>query len=637
MRWAPKTLSYVVVLLISLAAIPKQVSAQNAGGPEMVWVNYVQGDVEFSPGNGGHPNLGREWIATNAGQVMQDGYTLVTGAGRAEIEFEDGSLIFLAGHAALEFDTLWSTATGFVTYVDLLTGTATVAHPFGGLLELETSLMTIRMFGSETTRVQAALDGVVIQQIQGTQTIVANNGSLVLQPGQSAVYADHSLIPLTPTETASEQEQMRQWSSGTVRQPQTSFTVLKDAWDEWVEQRLATRRKLIAEGLNESGLKEPIPGLAGLVEAGRFLDCPPYGKCWQPNEPGQLTQSPSPAAVEPPTGQPAVGPRMLTDAESMPEPTAQSAPAQSESGTGGILVNSTMLTRCPMQAWQVAAAAQNGGVQPAPQYAPCFAGSWASLASSQSTAPSTASAQSTSPSRTSRRRTYTYDDPCYYFDPLTGRRILRPECNNYVYKTWVVGQRHRRPCHFVKLAHRQIGIVPRHPGDRSGYPLGNAKSGILVLDLEKGTLHAGLENAPAKGVQAVSSVPASLQHGVDRAVEHASSVAQPQIEARLVESLVPRSMLPKDHPVSAKDVTAIRFDYHSQNFVGHSGAGGGEHGVVVGHYGGGSVGGGHIGGGGDGGHAGGGVGGGGGGHSGGGSGGASGGGGGGGAAGGGHH
>jgi len=88
MRWAPKTLPYMVGLFLILALTPKQVSAQNQPGPEMVWVNYVQGDVKFSPGKDGDPNLGREWIAANAGQVLQDGYTLVTEQGRAEIEFE---------------------------------------------------------------------------------------------------------------------------------------------------------------------------------------------------------------------------------------------------------------------------------------------------------------------------------------------------------------------------------------------------------------------------------------------------------------------------------------------------------------------------------------------------------------------
>ena len=581
MRWAPKTLSYLVGLFLILALTPKQMSAQNQSGPEMVWVNYVQGDVKFSPGKDGDPNLGREWIAANAGQVLQDGYTLVTEQGRAEIEFEDGSLLFLAEHSVLEFDTLWTTEMRFVTYIDLLTGTVTISHPSGGLLNLETPVMKMRIVDSGITRVQCALDGVVIQQIEGTNPLATKSGRLVLQPGQSAVYVDDRLIPLTPTEPASER------------------SVLTDDWDQWVDQRLATRQKLIAEGLKQSGLQEPIPGLAGLVETGKFFDCARYGKCWQPNEPAQLAPSPSGVAIEPiKFDQSAEIPRLVMAAETTPEPIPQTARAQDapETGRGTVLVNSTMLTRCPMQAWQVAAAAQNLGAQSVPQYGPCFAGSWPSPASPQ----------------------WTSNDPCHYFDPLTRRGMYRPECYNG-YNTWIVGRRHRHPCHFVKAGRHQIGIVPRHPGDRAGHPPGNAKSGVLILAMEKGTLHAGMEAAPAKGVHVVGNAPNSMQHGVDRAVEHASGVSRPLIEARLVESMVPRSVLPKEHPAAAKNVTAIRFDYHSQNFVGHSAVGGGTHGVVVGHYGGGSVGGGHVGGGG---HSGGGGGAsGGGGHSGGGSGG----------------
>jgi hypothetical protein len=577
MRWAPMTLSYLVGLFLILALTPKQVSAQNQSGPEMVWVNYVQGDAKFSPGKDGDPNLGRKWIAANAGQALQDGYTLVTEEGRAEIEFEDGSLVFLAEHSVLEFDTLWTTELGFSTYIDLLTGTVTILHVSGGLLNLGTPVMKTRIVDSETIRVQCALDGVVIQQIEGTRPLVTKSARLVLQPGQSAVYVDGRLIPLTPTEPAGERER-QQWAFGTVRAPEMRRSVLTDEWDQWVGQRLATRQKLIAEGLKQSGLQAPIPGLAGLVETGKFLDCAPYGKCWRPNEPAQLAPSPSGGAIEPiKFDQSPEVPRLVMAVETTPEPIPQIARTQDapETGSGAILVNSTMLTRCPMQAWQVAAAAQNGGVQSVPQYGPCFAGSWPSPASSQ----------------------WTSNDPCHYFDPLTRRRIYRLDCYD-AYNTWIVGRRHRHPCHFVKAGHHQIGIVPRHPGDRAGHPLGNAKSDVLILAMEKGTLHAGIEAALAKGVHIVGNAPSSMQHGVDRAVERASGVSQPLIEARLIESMVPRSVLPKEHPATAKNVTAIRFDYHSQNFIGHSAVGRDTHGVVVGHYGGSSVGGGHVGGGG---------------------------------------
>ena len=602
MRWAPKTLCCLALLLAIFAATPQKAKAQNQVVPEMVWLNHVQGDVRFSPGKSGNANLGKEWLSANAGQVMQEGYTLVTQEGRAEIEFEDGSLVFLAEHSALEFDDLWIAKDGFVTYtyLDLVTGMVTVAHSSDGLLSLQTPVMTMRIRDRETTRVQCALDGAVLEQINGTNVILTTEGKTFLQPGQSAAFVDNELVPLQPLEPASELAQEHAWAGATVRQPEMSQALPKDQWDQWVDQRLATRQKLIAEGLKEAGLQEPIPGLTGLVETGKFFDCP-YGKCWQSNQPTQYAPPPS-AAVEPVSfDQPAGVPRLVMVAETTPEfdagAVAQNAPAVTR---GGIVVNSTMLTRCPMQAWQVAAAAQNGGPQSVPQYGPCFAGSW----------PSSASPQGLS------------NDPCYSFDSVTHRRIYRPGCDNYVYNTWIVGRRHHHPCRFVKAGHHQIGIVPRHPGDRSGHPLSNAKSGILVLALQKGTLRASVEGEAAKGVRVVDNVPGSMQRGVDHAIEHASGVAQPVIEAKLVQSMVPRGVVMKEHSAAQKNVSAIRFDYFSHNFVGHSNVAGGGHGVVVAHYGGGgSFGGGSHGGGGSGaGHGGGGGGGGtsGGGHSGGG-------------------
>ena len=94
----------------------------------MVWVNHAEGDVKFSPGHKGKPELGKNWIEANVGQVMEDGYTLVTEKGRAEIEFEDGSVIYLAEHSALEFNALLAKGDATSTTLSLLTGTATIAH-----------------------------------------------------------------------------------------------------------------------------------------------------------------------------------------------------------------------------------------------------------------------------------------------------------------------------------------------------------------------------------------------------------------------------------------------------------------------------------------------------------------------------
>lgn len=594
MRWNPRMSFLPALLIASFAVIPQPTQAKDNGEPEMVWLNYADGQVKFSPGHDGDPQLRKEWIPAHPGQVMQDGYTLVTEQGRADIEFEDGSLLFLAEHSALEFDTLWSSPKGFVSYISLLTGMLTVAHSSHGMLSLGTPTMTMRFVGSETTRLQCALDGVLIQQIAGTHPIVTRSGTTVLQPGESAVYVDHQLIPLAPMETAGEQELIPQWAAGTVRQPESRPPAPNDEWDQRVALRMTQQRALVTKGLQESGLMETIPGLAGLVQSGRFFDCAPYGRCWDPNEVPQPIVPAVPAVTEHSAG--AATP--LLAAEAMPTVAMEDAYPQSTDTirNATILVNSTMLTRCPMQAWEVTVAGQQPSTQDVPQYAPCFAGSW----------PSPAPAPQ-----------WTSNDPCYYFDSVTLQRIFRPECYNFT--TWVVGRRHRHNCRFVKFGHHRIGFVPRHPGDRAGQPIAKPKSGILTLTMERGTLRAGIEAPPAKGVHVVGNVPGSMQHAVDRAVEHASSVERPVIEAKLVESMVPHGVFERSHGAAPRNVTAIHFDYHSQSFVGLSSIGGGSHSVVVAHAGGGgsfggshgaggahggggSGGGGHGGGGGGGGH-----------------------------------
>ncbi|MGB9512449.1 MAG: FecR family protein [Candidatus Acidiferrum sp.] len=548
MRFAPKMLSCLFVLLTSFAVVTPQVKAdtKDHGQPEMVWLNYVQGEVKLSPGHNGEPKLGKDWIQANAGQVVEEGYTLVTENGRAEVEFEDGTMVYLAENSALEFDTLWSGPQTFSTYLDLLTGMATVGHSSPDEVDLRTPVTRFRFVGTQTARVECALDGAVIKTVQGVQRIatlrdVTANGwgeskgsALTLKDGESAAYVDGKLIPLLNPEEASEENEGSKLASATVRQQEFGATAASDDWDQWVAGRMAHREALIAEGMKESGLKEPIPGLAGMVENGRFFDCAPYGKCWEANPPAEERTAQSVAQ------------------------TALAAPPVNENGqTAGttrpnILVNQTMLSRCPMQAWGVA---QNpsGNVQ----YGPCFAGSW-------------------------NNAQWDPNDPCRYLNRRPNKVYYWPGCE--VYSTWVVGRRHRHPCHFVRTHHHQIGIVPRHPADQRGHPPVNAKSGILTLAVEKGGLRAGMESAPSKGVQVVANMPSGFGRGL---LENTPRVGQPVIQARMAAAIVPHELLGAQHLVAQKNVTGIQFDFKSQNFVGHSGSGGESHGVVVGHVGGG--------------------------------------------------
>ena len=594
MQRTPRFYSCAAIVLASLVVVPTQTKAKEDGEPQMVWLSYAEGEVKFSPGHKGQARLGKDWIEANRGQVMEDGYTLVTEKGRTEIEFENGTVVYLAENSALEFDRLWAGATAMETRLNLMVGTATVAHPAGDEVQLDTPVMRMRLVEAQTMRVECALDGVVIEAIEGTQHIFTSAGETTLKAGESAAYVDERLIPLKGAQMTGVTEELNVWAGNTVRQQEMVERQGRDEWDQWVAERLATRRVLVAEGLKESGMEEAIPGLAEMMASGTFMECAPYGKCWHLNDTGTGART-MPTAVTP--GLANVTPQAVSSGHGYGTAGARN---------GQILVNRTMMTRCPMQVWQVTARAQQNGAWTVPvQYGTCFAGSW-----------------------------YNTYDPCLRpvdpWDPTMGYVKI---CQEHQY--WVAGRRFHHhvhhPCHFVKTKNG-VGIVPRHPLDARGKPPVNAKSGVLVLTKESGKLVAGVEKTPGGGGVEVSDEPRGLTRGL---VANAPRVSAPVIEAKLAETILPRGVLSAGHAGSTKNVTAIRLDMKSGNFVGTSGTGSGSHAVSVGHVGGGAGGSAHGGSGGGGGGVGG-VGGvGGGGHSGGS--GASGGGGGGASGGGAHH
>jgi hypothetical protein len=138
--------------------------------PQIVRVSYVQGEVKLSAGRRGSPDLGKTWVSANVNSPIEEGATLATEAGRAEMEFEDGSVIYLAEHSVLQFMELTSNYLGTNTDIGLLTGRATLAHESDRRSEitLETAGSAIHSTASLTLRVESALNGAVVRVLEGS-------------------------------------------------------------------------------------------------------------------------------------------------------------------------------------------------------------------------------------------------------------------------------------------------------------------------------------------------------------------------------------------------------------------------------------------------------------------------------------
>lgn len=88
----------VFFLLISslVCVIPPELLASKENDEREVYLASVQGDVRVSLGKDHRPDLNQTWEQALAGEPIQQGYAVATGDGRAEIEFENGSIVYLA-------------------------------------------------------------------------------------------------------------------------------------------------------------------------------------------------------------------------------------------------------------------------------------------------------------------------------------------------------------------------------------------------------------------------------------------------------------------------------------------------------------------------------------------------------------
>src|SRR5580698_3873320 len=121
-----RVLSLFTFLAISLPISPILTAAEQNDVP---WarLRLVQGDVRLSAGDGKHPNLTQQWQQAESEIPIEQGFSIATGEGRAEIEFADGGQAYLAENSLLLFKQLSEQGDKLIVCMSLVTGTATLA------------------------------------------------------------------------------------------------------------------------------------------------------------------------------------------------------------------------------------------------------------------------------------------------------------------------------------------------------------------------------------------------------------------------------------------------------------------------------------------------------------------------------
>ena len=155
----------------------------------IVRLSLVQGDVRFTRDVKGDPlNDSRSgWEEAVLNLPIRQGYVVATDAGRAEVEFENGAMAFLAENTVLEFFDLSSEDGGFTTRLILRQGSAEFyVHPGrGDYFSVTGGDFSVQAETRTTFRMNNFDDGSSVNVLQGRLTTLANGKNSMLEKGQS--------------------------------------------------------------------------------------------------------------------------------------------------------------------------------------------------------------------------------------------------------------------------------------------------------------------------------------------------------------------------------------------------------------------------------------------------------------------
>jgi hypothetical protein len=604
-------------LAIALAAIflavviPSRASAQTAGNwePEIVRLGFMQGDVRLSRGKDG-ANLNTPWEVAKSNTPMEEGFTVATGAGRAAIEFENGTILYLADNSVLELNRLEDSFGVPITDVELVTGTATInVRPVPReLFVISTPSERLSFPVAALVRIDSFLDGVTATPKNAAGDDVIEYGAASAPHPGTPITMDlndvHSTVKLPPGLAKGISDLAARNLSNKVHlnsgQPITyqnskritdnNVTNESDApadWDAWVLTRVTKRDQQMSAALKASGLSAPVPGLIDMYESGIFFPCEPDGKCWRPNG-----VDGSDTVID------------IGDGATLPDGTMPAGISTSAENSGAALIASlgaptfpTMVSR-PLQSQlsQQSSGQSNAGQTDAQQPPPGTI-----IVNGPQTPRITIYRMRLDDCSDEVRRQEIMTDP------VTGTKTVVRETIEHDPWTWgvcnsggwipffggyrfVAGRAQHHRVHYMHIGNKNCW-VPRNPHDKRGQTPLNLKNGAFAAGKQSGTLQFVKWNPSDKG-KLLTTTPKEFRAPIEKTARVAAQ--RPDIHARLVA----RSTITALHTqLGAKPMQTfatktgertISYNYHSKTFERASGAPVSGHNSakpeVVGHF-----------------------------------------------------
>src|SRR5437879_506820 len=159
----------IVLLLALIVGVPS--AAADSSHARIIRLSLVTGDVRFATQTHGDPlaDAKADWEAAQQNLPIRQGYVLATDNGRAEVEFENGTLAFLKENTVLEFYDLSLKDGALITRLVLRHGSASFhVNPISGdYFSVTGGDFTVEAGNRATFRLDNFDDGSSVEAISG--------------------------------------------------------------------------------------------------------------------------------------------------------------------------------------------------------------------------------------------------------------------------------------------------------------------------------------------------------------------------------------------------------------------------------------------------------------------------------------
>jgi hypothetical protein len=247
--------AWVILLVVFSLAFPgvRASQGQEYSNTRVARLSQVEGQVQVS-----HPGS-EQWEDAVWNLPLQEGDTLATASGLAEVEFENGATAYLAENSVLVLTQLVFSGDARLTQLKLTQGAATFyANPTSAdSFRVVAPTFEVAIPERAEFRLDAFREGAAVEVLEGSVSVSTREGSTSLEMGQSVSIHE-----------------------GDFQKLNIAHLPDPDEFDHWVTSQSETIHAGTRNTLQY--VSAPNYGLSDLSIYGTWVNFPGYGNCWKP-------------------------------------------------------------------------------------------------------------------------------------------------------------------------------------------------------------------------------------------------------------------------------------------------------------------------------------------------------------------